>query len=142
MTYVDFFNFLICSLKSPRECVQKMPFSKATRKSVFQGSPPKVLKMKKYNFHFVSGSAVCTNSECVRAAGHILDHVDPDVDPCENFYNFACGTFLKKSFLRKKSTPLSTLSDLTKNDLKKILTENTTSKDLPHSLVIQRNFYR
>lgn len=87
-------------------------------------------------------SAVCTSPQCVRAAMHILDHVDPNVDPCDDFYKFACGTFLKNSFLRKKSSPLAIMNDMTNNRIKEILTETINEEKLPHSLMMQRHFYR
>lgn len=95
-----------------------------------------------YMFIVSLGSAVCTNPQCVRAAVHILDHVDPSIDPCDNFYKFACGTFLKQAFLRKKATSLATLSDLTRNHLKEIITETKNETDVPNSLVVQQHFNR
>ncbi|XP_069125534.1 neprilysin-1-like [Argopecten irradians] len=42
---------------------------------------------------------ICSSHECVRLAGSILSHMDTDVDPCEDFYEFSCGGFQKMSYL-------------------------------------------
>lgn len=91
---------------------------------------------------YSSGSAVCNTAQCVRGAVHILDHVDPDKDPCENFYNFACGNFWKNAFLRKKPSSLLTLTDLTNNYVTEIITQPINETELPNSVIIQRQFYR
>ncbi|KAH9491504.1 Endothelin-converting enzyme 1 [Bulinus truncatus] len=37
----------------------------------------------------------CQSPACVKAAGSLLSSVDWSVDPCEDFYQFACGHWLK-----------------------------------------------
>lgn len=40
-------------------------------------------------------SKLCLSKECIKSASSILDRMDISVDPCENFYDFACGNYLK-----------------------------------------------
>ncbi|RXG60084.1 hypothetical protein Avbf_10556 [Armadillidium vulgare] len=40
---------------------------------------------------------VCLTEGCVNAAYHILERANLSVDPCEDFYEFACGTFVHNS---------------------------------------------
>ena len=40
-------------------------------------------------------SKLCLTKECVRSASSILDRIDFSVDPCQNFYDFSCGNYLK-----------------------------------------------
>lgn len=47
----------------------------------------------------MNGTNICMTKGCVKASALILDLIDENVDPCENFYEFACGKFLKNTFI-------------------------------------------
>lgn len=38
---------------------------------------------------------VCNSTVCRKAAQAIIDTMDSRVDPCEDFYEFACGKFVE-----------------------------------------------
>jgi len=38
---------------------------------------------------------VCTSADCVEAAAEILNSIDPEIDPCEDFYGFACNGWIQ-----------------------------------------------
>ena len=44
-----------------------------------------------------SSQQYCTSKECVKVAASIISDLDEDVDPCEDFYHFSCGGWIKKN---------------------------------------------
>jgi hypothetical protein len=42
---------------------------------------------------------VCMTASCVEAAAFILQNIDPDIDPCNDFYNFTCGRWAMKNIV-------------------------------------------
>ncbi|XP_076315307.1 neprilysin-1-like isoform X4 [Tachypleus tridentatus] len=39
---------------------------------------------------------ICNTEECIHAASRILERIDPTSDPCNDFYQFACGSYAEK----------------------------------------------
>jgi hypothetical protein len=36
---------------------------------------------------------ICTTAACVQASSNFLSSINTDIDPCDDFYEFACGTW-------------------------------------------------
>ncbi|KAI3355443.1 hypothetical protein L3Q82_018279, partial [Scortum barcoo] len=46
----------------------------------------------------------CLTPECIEAAGSVLSKLDQSVNPCEDFYSFACGGWLKENSIPEDSS--------------------------------------
>ncbi|XP_050306498.1 neprilysin-2-like [Anthonomus grandis grandis] len=85
----------------------------------------------------------CLTKECITAAHHVISMVDETVDPCENFYNFTCGNFLKTAIGKDQISPLLVLHDAKNNGLKQMIVEDRNDEtNLTKSFRYQRKFYR
>lgn len=43
---------------------------------------------------------ICRTDECLEASGAIISQMNMSVDPCVNFYEYACGGFVEREFMR------------------------------------------
>ncbi|KAF6035569.1 MME [Bugula neritina] len=50
---------------------------------------------------------MCTTPGCAKAAGNLLEAMDDTVDPCEDFYMFSCGNWLKKNIIPEDKSQYS-----------------------------------
>lgn len=52
----------------------------------------------------------CSNIGCVHASATLFARINNKVKPCEDFYDFACGTFLSNTFTPDEKTSVNTFS--------------------------------
>ncbi|KAF2884571.1 hypothetical protein ILUMI_21610 [Ignelater luminosus] len=76
---------------------------------------------------------VCTTPACLKAATQIVTYVDQDVDPCDDFFKFACGRYIRESFNGIQSSPLRLLQKRLENELDEITKQPINEND--HHLV-------
>ncbi|KAJ8375578.1 hypothetical protein SKAU_G00061580 [Synaphobranchus kaupii] len=75
----------------------------------------------------------CLTEECIEAAGSILSKMDRSVDPCEDFYHYACGGWLRENPIPEDSSSYGIYPWLRQNvDLK--LKELLESPILPEDI--------
>merc|ERR1711936_302804 len=60
--------------------------------------------------HFAAASKVCLTKGCVKAAADLIKSMDETVDPCSDFYNFACGNFIKETVIPDHQTSYGSFS--------------------------------
>lgn len=69
----------------------------------------------------------CMTSACVQTANRVLNTLDESIDPCDNFYEFACGSYLKNTEIPNDKVNVDSFDivrDLLEEQLKKIVNED------------------
>ncbi|KAK7068963.1 Endothelin-converting enzyme 2 [Halocaridina rubra] len=64
----------------------------------------------------LSSENICLTSECVMLAGSVLSSMDQRIDPCENFYNYACGGWVVKNPIPEGKPTWGTLTKLSSDN--------------------------
>ncbi|XP_072496551.1 endothelin-converting enzyme 2 isoform X2 [Notamacropus eugenii] len=87
-----------------------------------------------YSQATVSLNNTCLTEACIRVAGKILESLDREVSPCEDFYQFSCGGWMRRNPLpdgRSRWNTFNSLWDQNQAVLKHLLeneTFNSTSE--------------
>lgn len=55
---------------------------------------------------------VCRTKGCVMASASLIESMDETVDPCQDFFKFACGGFLKKKIIPDDKTTISRFNEI------------------------------
>ncbi|XP_071859700.1 neprilysin-11 isoform X2 [Bombus fervidus] len=87
---------------------------------------------------------MCQSDECVRTAARIIEAMNRSVDPCRDFYKFACGGWISKNPIPQSQTSwdqLSLLKEQLLKDLRILLEESDDGNDL-RSIKLARTLYR
>jgi len=80
-------------------------------------------------------SDVCLTQECIHTASTVLRKMRPEVEPCDNFYEFACGTYLEEENIPDDKVSISTfsvISDKLQEQLKDIITAERPESEPKH----------
>lgn len=60
----------------------------------------------------ITDDDVCLTTGCITAASRILNAIDASTDPCDDFYQFACGNFIKNTFIPDDKLIVDTFTEL------------------------------
>ncbi|KAM9127684.1 neprilysin isoform 1-T3 [Pangshura tecta] len=63
---------------------------------------------------------VCKSSDCIKSAARIIENMDTTAKPCKDFYQYACGGWLKKNVIPETSSRYSNF-DILRDELEVVL---------------------
>ncbi|XP_060098351.1 neprilysin [Heteronotia binoei] len=81
--------------------------------------------------------AVCVSSDCVTSAARILENMDPTSEPCKDFYQYACGGWLKKNIIPETSSRYSNF-DILRDELEVVLKDVLSKENSSDITAIQK----
>ncbi|XP_022644087.1 neprilysin-2-like isoform X3 [Varroa destructor] len=79
-----------------------------------------------------SGTKICISKECVTTASSLLGAMDATADPCDDFFEYACGTWNKAHPIpddRATITTFEVLADQVQLTIKDLLEEQESTRD-------------
>lgn len=59
---------------------------------------------------------VCLSPECVKVSAELMNSADFTVDPCQDFYQFACGGWIKSNPIPDGKSSWNTFKKLWQNN--------------------------
>lgn len=91
-----------------------------------------------------SKDKVCLTAGCVHAASNALEAIDNTIEPCDDFYNYACGNFLKNTMIPDEKVSVNTFSiigDKLQEQLRALISDETKpGESKPFTLA--KNLYK
>lgn len=76
---------------------------------------------------------ICMTPGCVQAAAKMIEQMDKSVEPCDDFYNFACGKYVEDTVIpddKVSVNAFSVISDKLQEQLRTIITAPVEDSDI------------
>ncbi|KAJ9587777.1 hypothetical protein L9F63_018803 [Diploptera punctata] len=89
--------------------------------------------------------AGCNSEQCIKSAFSLLDSMDQQVDPCEDFYQFACGNWGKNHPVQELQIANNWFAEVQESllrDLKELLTDSSDNSSEPNAVYQAKSLYR
>lgn len=80
----------------------------------------------------------CSSSSCLEVAGAIMQNLNESVDPCKDFFQYSCGTWIKDNPIPSSENRFSTFSQLFDNNNKKLVLLLLEDDDSPSELAVKK----
>ncbi|KAF5305122.1 hypothetical protein FQA39_LY09384 [Lamprigera yunnana] len=90
---------------------------------------------------YVLARQPCSTDRCILAASHVISSIDPSVDPCEDFFKFACGRFIQQIHGDIKATSVSALEEEVERQIAELIKE-PIKKDDHHLVKTQKKIFQ
>ncbi|XP_014481617.1 PREDICTED: neprilysin-11 isoform X1 [Dinoponera quadriceps] len=87
---------------------------------------------------------ICLTPGCVSTASQILKNMNSDVEPCDDFYKFACGGFLDTTVIPDDKTSVNTFSiivDILEEQLRSRIEQESLPNE-PRPFKLAKDFYK
>lgn len=133
------FLFTLQSQKKLDFCVYKTPlgsvcYCRLMKKVAFnmKSSITSLIFLFYLTFSGAVSKDQCSTLSCVHSSATIIQRLDASVDPCDDFYQYACGTFLEEQHTPDEKTTVDTIalmSDKLTEYLLTLLTKPLTDED-------------
>ncbi|XP_033332700.1 neprilysin-11 isoform X2 [Megalopta genalis] len=87
---------------------------------------------------------ICQSAECVKTATRIIEAMNRSVDPCDDFYHFACGGWIQKNPIPQSLADWDQMSVLREQLLQhlRLMLEGPDKESDPRSVKMARTLYR
>lgn len=85
----------------------------------------------------------CLTQSCLITAGNIKNYLDESINPCENFYEFACGSYIKNTIIPKGRGLINVFTDvedLVNEQLRPIISERPQLNE-SKAIRLTKHFY-
>ena len=95
--------------------------------------------------YLASSEPVCMTSQCLSSSARILSNFNSTLNPCDNFYNFACDGWKRKhelSFSDSEYSVENQIKDQLYDDLRRYLDQVHRSSSSNDSYVKAKRFYQ
>lgn len=87
---------------------------------------------------------ICLTPGCIKAASTVLQYVNTSANPCEDFYEFACGTFLATTHIPDDKVEISQFSLVDDNlqEQLRVLIQEPIQKDELRPFKLVKQYYQ
>lgn len=127
--------FLATALVRTTADVNDMPQTSELRLS--PSMPPAVIAKS-------PDAKICNLPGCIHTASKLLINMDDKVDPCDDFYDFACGSFMKNTRIPDDKTSVNTFSIITDELQEQIraLLDEPIAENEPRPFALAKTLYQ
>lgn len=89
-------------------------------------------------------NGICLTPGCIHAASRALDSMDSNVEPCDDFYQYACGNFVKSTMIPDEKVSVNTFSiigDKLQEQLRALISEEAKPGEAK-PFTLAKNLYK
>lgn len=97
-----------------------------------------------YEINLPNRSDICLTEICFSESQKMLNSMDDTVDPCMDFYEFACGKFRRNTLIpndKESVTAFTLIKDKVSDQMRSILSEPTQSTE-PNAIKLVKMFVK